>query len=164
MIKRAVYFSWWPNYRLCLHLFRTDMLLDFCEALFHEKDFSVIFIAMQAQPLVFKNSQIKEHLQGCVVYYKRRESLINRIFRFILFFSQLFDSISMSWLLTYAHFIEVDGDGTQLDTTCYNSISLDVISSYPPSNNWPPLATVNTETWRYLFRLMGNDEALDIPF
>ena len=72
------------------------MLLDFCEALFHEKDFSVIFIAMQAQPFVFKNSQIKEHLQGCVVYYKRRESLINRIFRFILFFSQLFDSISMS--------------------------------------------------------------------
>ncbi|XP_058944327.2 G-protein coupled receptor GRL101-like [Pocillopora verrucosa] len=28
-----------------------------------------------------------------------------------------------------------DGDGTQLDTARYNSISLEVISSYPPSNN-----------------------------
>ena len=77
---------------------------------------------------------------------------------------ELFDSISMCWLLTYAHFTEVDGDGTQLDTARYNSISLEVISSYPPSNNWPPLAIVNTETWRYLYGLMWNDEALYIHF
>ena len=34
----------------------------------------------------FKNSKNKEHHQGCVIYYKSRESFINKIFGFILFF------------------------------------------------------------------------------
>ena len=66
---------------------------------------------------------------ACVILYKER--LITNNFNY---FKLLFDSISKSLPLKYVCFVEVDEDGTQLDTAQCNSISLDVTSSHPPSN------------------------------